>query len=71
MTGFGYVAGRSPRHAELASLFDALLQDTSWQEVILRRVILPLQDAAEKKKVQEREKTATTRVEFFTIVRGE
>jgi alpha-D-ribose 1-methylphosphonate 5-triphosphate synthase subunit PhnG len=71
VAGCGYVIGRSPRHAELAALFDALLQNTSWQEVILRRLILPLQDAAEKKKAQERGKTATTRVEFFTMVRGE
>ena len=26
-TGFGYVAGRAQRHAELAALFDALLQE--------------------------------------------
>jgi alpha-D-ribose 1-methylphosphonate 5-triphosphate synthase subunit PhnG len=71
VAGCGYVIGRSPRHAELAALFDALLQDASWHESILKGVILPLQDEAEKKKVQERDKTATTRVEFFTMVRGE
>jgi len=71
LTGFGYVAGRSPRQAELAALFDALLQDPSWHESILGRVILPIRDAAEKKKARERGKTATTRVEFFTLVRGE
>jgi len=71
LSGFGYVAGRSLRHAELAAVFDALLQDTSRHESILRGVILPLQEAREKKKVEERQKAATTRVEFFTLVRGE
>jgi len=71
LTGFGYVAGRSPRHAELAALLDALLQNPCRHESVMEKVILPLQNAAAEKKVQERGKTATTRVEFFTMVRGE
>jgi alpha-D-ribose 1-methylphosphonate 5-triphosphate synthase subunit PhnG len=70
-TGFGYVAGRGKRHAELAALFDALLQTPERSAAILDGVIAPL--AAEQKahrQAQSRE-AAATRVDFFTLVRGE
>lgn len=71
ITGFGYVGGRSHRHAELAALCDALLQTPQWYEQIQAEVIQPLQTAlAEKQELQQRQ-TAATKVNFFTMVRGE
>lgn len=71
ITGFGYVGGRSHRHAELAALCDALLQTPQWYEQIQAQVIQPLQTAlAEKQELQQRQ-TAATKVNFFTMVRGE
>ena len=69
-TGYSYVAGRDKRHAELAALADAHLQGAdaaAWQA----RLIEPLaRTQAERRAAQEAE-IATTKVEFFTLVRGE
>src|SRR5262245_45285140 len=51
ITGFGYVAGRAPRHAELAALFDALLQDENRRTALLSELIAPL--AAEARRANE------------------
>ncbi|MCC7417156.1 MAG: phosphonate C-P lyase system protein PhnG [Acidobacteria bacterium] len=69
--GFGYVAGRDRRHAELAALFDALLQDESSRPELMERVILPAEAAIRRAEDVAREKAAATRVQFFTMVRGE
>ena len=69
--GFGYVAGRSMRHAELAALCDALLQAPSWRDRVMAAVIAPLQDAGRARREERARKTAATRVDFFTMVRGE
>lgn len=70
-TGFGYVGGRSKRHAELAAVCDGLLQQEKWLEMVRDRVIQPL----EAKLIEDREKqqrqTEATKVEFFTMLRGE
>lgn len=70
IVGFGYVAGRSHRHAELAALCDALLQHPAWHTLIQTQVILPLQSAAQHKQEQQQRQTEATRVNFFTLVRG-
>ncbi len=69
--GHGYVKGRSKRHAELAASFDALLQDAARQEGLLAAVIAPLQAAEQARRAASAAKAAATRVEFFTMVRGE
>src|SRR5215470_13757042 len=46
LIGFGYVAGRAARHAELAALFDALLQDDLRRPDLLARLIAPLEEDA-------------------------
>ncbi len=68
--GCAYVMGRDKRHAELAAVFDALLQDPALQPGLLQDVIAVLD--ASRKKSQERanRKTETSKVEFFTMVRG-
>ncbi|MBE9049752.1 phosphonate C-P lyase system protein PhnG [Nostocales cyanobacterium LEGE 11386] len=71
VTGFGYVAGRSHRHAELAALCDALLQSPDWHEQILVEVIRPLQTASQQQQELKQRQTAATKVNFFTMVRGE
>lgn len=69
--GHAYVAGRSRRHAELAAIFDALLQDPDRADDITRTVIEPLRLAQQDKTETSARKTAATRVDFFTMVRGE
>ncbi|MBD2108085.1 phosphonate C-P lyase system protein PhnG [Nodosilinea sp. FACHB-13] len=71
ISGFGYVAGRSQRHAELAAVCDALLQYSDWQAKVQAQVIEPLQGAAHKKRAAEMAEVESTRVNFFTLLRGE
>jgi alpha-D-ribose 1-methylphosphonate 5-triphosphate synthase subunit PhnG len=69
--GHAYVAGRSRRHAETAAVFDALFQDEAQRADLEARVVEPLVLAREAKHREGRARAATTRVEFFTLVRGE
>ena len=70
-TGFGYVAGRSHRHAELAAFCDALLQRPDWHDVVQAQVIEPLEAIAHAKRAAEAAEVESTRVNFFTMLRGE
>jgi alpha-D-ribose 1-methylphosphonate 5-triphosphate synthase subunit PhnG len=69
--GHAWVRGRDRRHAELAAVFDALLQDSARQEAVMAGVVEPLERACEARRAGARERAARTRVEFFTMVRGE
>lgn len=69
--GFGYVGGRSRRHAELAAICDALLQLPNWYIKGQNAVIKPLQDEANRQKETQQRQTAATKVNFFTMLRGE
>lgn len=69
--GFGYVGGRSHRHAELAALCDALLQQEQWHSQVIDAVIEPLQRSLQQSVEQQQRQTAATQVEFFTMLRGE
>jgi alpha-D-ribose 1-methylphosphonate 5-triphosphate synthase subunit PhnG len=70
VTGFGHVAGRKPRHAELAALFDAMLQTPTHRARLLDAVIQPLATAIDARAAAQRAAVAPSRVEFFTMVRG-
>jgi alpha-D-ribose 1-methylphosphonate 5-triphosphate synthase subunit PhnG len=70
-TGFGYVAGRSGRRAELVALFDALLQDPARHVEIAARVVEPLAAGQRAAKAAARGKVMASKVDFFTMVRGE
>lgn len=69
--GHGYVQGRNKRHAELAAKLDALLQDSAWHDVLLAQVIEPLAEAERERRATLARKAAATKVDFFTMVRGE
>lgn len=68
-TGYSYVAGRDKHHAELAALADAHLQggdQARWQ-----RLIELLAAAQAARRAAQDAETASSKVEFFTLVRGE
>lgn len=69
--GASYIAGRSRRQAELAALVDALLQDPAHQAQLLALVVDPLARAQDLRHRRRIARSAPTRVDFFTIVRGE
>jgi alpha-D-ribose 1-methylphosphonate 5-triphosphate synthase subunit PhnG len=69
--GHGYVKGRAKRHAELAACFDALLQDDARRDALLAVVIEPLAEAEAERRHALASKAAATKVDFFTMVRGD
>jgi alpha-D-ribose 1-methylphosphonate 5-triphosphate synthase subunit PhnG len=71
IAGFGYVAGRSHRHAELAAVCDALLQHPDWQASVQDQVIAPLTQAAADRREALAAQSEATRVNFFTLMRGD
>ena len=70
LVGFGYVAGRDRRHAELAALFDALLQDDAHRPMLMAALIEPLERARAQARAERAEAVAASKVEFFTMVRS-
>jgi alpha-D-ribose 1-methylphosphonate 5-triphosphate synthase subunit PhnG len=69
--GLGYIQGRSKRHAELAALFDALLQDEGRRGELEDSVIAPLEASHLERRAARSRKANSTKVNFFTMVRGE
>lgn len=70
-TGFSYLLGRVPRRARLAAIVDALGQYEAWRSKLQTALVAPVAArVAEETRVQA-EETAATRVNFFTVVRGE
>ena len=68
--GHALVQGRSVRKAERAALLDALLQ-TEGGAAIQAHVLVPLQDAERAEAEARARRAAATKVDFFTLVRGE
>lgn len=71
IVGHAYVAGRDPRHAELAAVADALMQDPTRRAAVQAAIIEPLAAAQCERRKRAARKAAATRVDFFTLVRGE
>ncbi len=68
--GFAYQLGRDAQKARLAATIDALLQTSDHSEQV-QKALKPIElGLAGEKTVRER-RTAATRVNFFTMVRGE
>lgn len=70
-TGFGHVAGRSARKAELVALFDALLQDPARHETVFAAIVAPLATGQQAARAAQAAKIQGSKVDFFTMVRGE
>ncbi|MCX7288384.1 MAG: phosphonate C-P lyase system protein PhnG [Rhodobacterales bacterium] len=68
--GHAWVQGRDKDHALRAAVVDALMQTRDAQD-IQARVIAPLAEEALRTRAARAEKAAATKVEFFTMVRGE
>ncbi|MCX7300411.1 MAG: phosphonate C-P lyase system protein PhnG [Rhodobacterales bacterium] len=68
--GHGYVQGREKKAAERAALVDALMQ-TEQAGAVRAQVIAPLAVEAAEAARSRAAKAAATKVEFFTLVRGE
>ncbi|MEM8950359.1 MAG: phosphonate C-P lyase system protein PhnG [Pseudomonadota bacterium] len=69
--GHGYVQGRDKVHAELAARLDAALQEPGRRAALTKAVIKPLAAALARDKETIEAKAAATKVDFFTMARGE
>jgi alpha-D-ribose 1-methylphosphonate 5-triphosphate synthase subunit PhnG len=67
--GHGYCLGRDTDKAGLIAIIDALFQREP--DNIEFAILRPLRDIAWARNTQRREETAATKVDFFTMVRGE
>ena len=68
--GHAHVQGRDKAHAIRAALIDALMQ-TADAEGLQRSVLAPLAADEAHHRTARASKAAATKVEFFTLVRGE
>ena len=69
--GHAYVMGRNVTHARLAALCDALLQVPDQGTDLIEKLIAPLEAKLRAQQVAQSSKAAATRVDFFTMVRGD
>lgn len=68
--GHAYVQGRDKDHATRAALVDAMMQ-TGRATQVRTEILRPLQDALDAARETRRARAAATKVDFFTMVRGE
>ena len=68
--GHAWVQGRDKAHARRAAVVDALMQTEAAPE-LSAQVLAPLQAEAQARREARAAKAVGTRVEFFTMVRGE
>lgn len=68
--GHAHVQGRDRQHARRAAVLDALLQ-TGQAQTLSETVLAPLAAAEAACRNTRAAKAAATKVEFFTLVRGE
>lgn len=69
--GFGYTLGRDRQKARLIALCDALVQSNEFSDAVETAVLAPLRAAIAVDRDRKARETAATRVDFYTLVRGE
>ena len=69
--GFGYVLGRDNDKARMIALCDALVQTRDHAATIEGEIVAPLRAAMIARRDQTAAEAAATRVDFYTMVRGE
>lgn len=67
--GHGYCLGRDLAKAEVIAVIDALLQRAP--DEVEAEIVAPLRRLAQGADQQRRDQSAATRVDFFTMVRGD
>jgi alpha-D-ribose 1-methylphosphonate 5-triphosphate synthase subunit PhnG len=69
--GHAVALGRDAEKARLAAIIDALCQDAETAARIDAELIAPIKCGLDDADEKRRQETAATRVDFFTMVRGE
>jgi alpha-D-ribose 1-methylphosphonate 5-triphosphate synthase subunit PhnG len=69
--GHAYLLGRAPARARLAAIFDALWQDEATRDRVEAEVLAKVRARIDAALARTAAETAATRVEFFTVTRGD
>lgn len=69
--GFGYALGRDNQKAGLIAVCDAMIQSQNYRDAVEQRIVAPLGKKLADMRAQQAARTAATRVDFYTMVRGE
>lgn len=69
--GHAYALGADKEKVRHAAIFDALWQDGATRPAVEDRLVAPIRQRLEAEDTRRRDETAATRVDFFTMVRGE
>ena len=71
LRAFGYTLGRDRHKAKLIALCDAMVQSDEFAAAVEAKVVAPLRAAVIEKRNRKSAEAAATRVDFYTLVRGE
>ena len=69
--GFGHRLGRDTEQARRIAILDALWQRAADRIVVEMRVLAPVAERLAAERTKAAAETAATRVDFFTLVRGQ
>lgn len=69
--GAGYVLGRSLHKARSSALIDALGQRAEYRQALQCSLVTPVAERVAREHRAQQHETDATRVDFFTLVRGE
>jgi alpha-D-ribose 1-methylphosphonate 5-triphosphate synthase subunit PhnG len=69
--GHAYVLGRDREKARLAALADALWQSATWRDAVEHHVLAGVRARRDGERAVTAARSAATKVDFFTLVRGE
>jgi alpha-D-ribose 1-methylphosphonate 5-triphosphate synthase subunit PhnG len=69
--GFGYTLGRDLDKARMIALCDAMVQSEKLADEIEQMVLAPLREVMLARRDRKSAEAAATRVDFYTMVRGE
>ncbi|RPH24217.1 phosphonate C-P lyase system protein PhnG [Buttiauxella warmboldiae] len=69
--GYSYLSGRDKAHAERCAVIDALMQESLQFQTLQETIIAPLAANREQRLAARRTQINSSRVDFFTLVRGD
>lgn len=69
--GHAIMLGRDERKAKLAAVIDAMATNPQHTDTIMSKIVEPLMAANEARDEKRASETAATKVDFFTMVRGD
>ncbi|MEK1889617.1 MAG: phosphonate C-P lyase system protein PhnG [Phyllobacterium sp.] len=69
--GHAYALGRQGEKVRLAAVFDALWQQNAHRDAVETTVLAPIAQRLDDELKTRRAETAATKVDFFTMVRGD